>query len=137
MKKFFKVLLSIACAAIIGFMGYSLYETREALEKTTEQLEDLSYTEGKVDEGTNGDGVVTVSGDWLVFNNDQIIKAPETNRSDLNINSIYSELLENNLIASSDGTLIKLKYSSKLETSITERPIFLVGEYYITFVKEG
>lgn len=139
MKKFFKFILAVVCAAAIGFMGYSLYETHTALQETTEKLEQLSYTEGKVDEGTNGDGVVTVSGDWLVFKDDTIIRAPLTNRSDYKISSdeIYSDLVSKGAIISSDGNLIKMKFSHQINTTITERIVFYVEGYYVTALIEG
>lgn len=132
MKKFIAVILAVALVATIGGISWNLYHTKEALAAAEADIAGMSFTEGKVIEGSKGTGIVTVSlNTWLYFEDDSFITSPKP--AGLSLNAIFCNLHNSGLVDSFNGNLAKLKYTKQITVKgSSEKTYYLVGDYYVS-----
>ena len=111
MKKLFSILVVVALIATIGGLSVSLYNTKASLSAAEADIEGMTFTEGKVIEGSKGGGIVTVSlKNWVYFEDDSFVSNPTGS----SLNTIFCELHKNGFVDSFNGNLAKLKYTKKI-----------------------
>lgn len=136
MKKAFAIflILAIIFAGLTGFLGYSLYNSKKELENSKKTIEALTFTEGTFEERSSG-GVVTVSMDWSVSEDDTIITTGLANPSAFKkVSDIFVELYTSGHIEGLSKNLVRVRYDKLVvvKSGSSERTYFLANGHYIT-----
>jgi len=126
------VIVIVMAIAIVG-LSLSLYDSKTQLSAALADIDDMTFSEGKVFETESG-GIVTASlKSWIYFQDDSFITAPKEEGT--SINGIFCDLHTTGFVDSMKGDLVKLKYTKQITVTSgkTQKYYYLVGDYYITF----
>lgn len=125
-----KIIITLAVIAVIGIIATLVW----GLFRMNGEIQALSFVEGRAVDNPNGKGgIVTVSKNWIVYEDDSFIKDSSVEKS--TVEEIYCDLHQSNLMEASQKDLLKLSYSKTItiQENGNSRIFYLVGGYYVTF----
>lgn len=136
MKKAFAITLIIAIifGCSTGYLGYKFFYSNKEISNAQKTIETLTFTEGAFEERTSG-GIVTVSMDWSVSDDDSIITTGLANpKAFKTVSDVFVDLYTAGHIEGLSQKLAKIRYDKLVivKSGSSERTYFLANGHYIT-----